>query len=108
MKATRALGIAMLITGLPLAAAAQSSPSPGGRELEMKTKERRSIVLPKPSPEQIRQDADAAVNDYAATKSPGKVVRETSPVRPSARPDLDADVRSGIQSQRLNDALRRR
>ena len=41
-------------------------------------------------------------------KGSGKVVRETSPVRPSARPDLDYDVRTGIQSQRLNDAVRGR
>ena len=107
MRSTCAVGIAMLIAGLPLAAAAQSS-TPGTRDLEIQSKQRRSIVLPKPTPEQIRQDADAAVSDYAATQNPGKVVRETSPVRPSARPDLDYDVRSGIQSQRLNDAVRGR
>jgi hypothetical protein len=74
----------------------------------MQSKQRRSVVLPKPTPEQIRQDADTAVSEYAATRETGKVVRETSPVRPSARPDLDDDVRSGIQSQRLNDALKGR
>ena len=107
MKPTLALGIAILVVGLPLAAFAQS-PSPTARDLEMQTKQRRSVVLPKPTQEQIRQDADTAVSEYAATREPGKVVRETSPVRPSARPDLDSDVRSGIQSQRLNDAVRGR
>jgi hypothetical protein len=107
MHATCAAGIAMLIAGLPLAAAAQSS-APGTSDLEIQSKQRRSIVLPKPTPEQIRTDADAAVNEYAATRNPGKVVRETSPVRPSARPDLDYDVKSGIQSQRLNDAIKGR
>ncbi len=107
MKSTLAMGIAMLVAGLPLAAAAQS-PKPSTGDLEMQTKQRRSIVLPKPTPEQIRTDADAAVNEYAATRNPGKVVRETSPVRPSARPDLDSDVRSGVQSQRLNDARKGR
>jgi hypothetical protein len=107
MKSTFALGIALLLAGLPLAAAAQSS-SPSTSDLEMQTKQRRSIVLPKPTPEQIRQDADVAVSEYAATRDPSTVVRDTSPVRPSARPDLDYDVRSGIQSQRLNDALKGR
>jgi hypothetical protein len=108
MKPTVALGIAMLVAGLPLAAAAQSPSTPSTGDLQMQSQHRRSVVLPKPSQEQMRQDADAAVSDYAATRGTGKVVRETSPVRPSARPDLNYDVTNGIQSQRLNDALRGR
>jgi hypothetical protein len=107
MKPTLALGIAILCAALPLTAGAQSS-SPSPRDLEIQTKQRRSVVLPKPTQDQIRQDADTAVSEYAATRDTGKVVRETSPVRPSARPDLDYDVRTGIQSQRLNDAVRGR
>ena len=97
----------MLIAALPVAAAAQS-PTPSTGDLQIQSKQRRSIVLPKPTQEQIRQDADTAVSEYAATRNTGKVVRETSPTRPAARPDLDYDVRSGIQSQRLNDALKSR
>jgi hypothetical protein len=107
MKATLALGVATLTICLPLAAAAQA-PAPSTGDLELQTKQRRSIVLPKPTPEQIRREADTAVSEYSATRSPGKTVRETSPVRPPSRPDLDYDVKSGIQSQRLNDALRNR
>ena len=107
MTSTLTLGIAILVAGLPLAAAAQS-PSATPSDFELQTKQRRSIVLPKPTQEQIRQDADAAVSDYAATRNPGKVVRETSPVRPPARPDLDYDVRSGIQTRGVNDALKAR
>ena len=70
-------------------------------------RQRRAVVLPKPSPDQVRSDADNAVSEYAGKRSPDRVVRETAPTRPSARPDLDYDVRTGIQSQRLNDALRR-
>ena len=104
MKATLALGVALLATALPLTAAAQSS-SPSS-DLELQRKQRRSVVLPKPSPDQVRADADRAVSDFAATRSPGRIVRDTSPVGPSARPDLDYDVRSGIQRDRVNDALR--
>ena len=105
MKSAVALALTMLTIALPLAAAAQSAaPAPG--DLELQRKQKRSVVLPKPSPDQVRTDADKAISEYAATV-PGAVVRETSPVRPPARPDLDRDVREGIQTQRLNDALRR-
>ena len=99
MKSTLALGIALLSAALPLAAAAQSSPTTG--DLELQRKQKRSIVLPKQSPEEVRMDADRAVSEYAASQPMGRVVRETSPVRPSARPDLDSDVKGGIQTRGL-------
>jgi hypothetical protein len=105
MKAVIALGAAIFATALPLVAAAQST-SPGTTDLESQRRQRRAVVLPKPSADQVRSDADRAVSEYAG-RSTDRVVRETSPVRPSARPDLDYDVRTGIQSQRLNDALRK-
>jgi len=107
MKSMLAVALALVTLALPLAAAAQS-PSPTTGDLELQRKQKRSVVLPKPSPDQIRADADRAVDEYAATRPPGRVVRETSPVRPSARPDLDYDVKTGVQSQRLSDALRGR
>ena len=70
-------------------------------------KRKRAVVLPKQSPEQMKSDADRAVDEFAATRNPGAVVKQTSPVRPSARPDLDYDVKSWIQTHRLNDAIRR-
>lgn len=106
MKSTCAVGMAMLIIGLPLAAAAQSSaPS---TDLQIQTKQRRAVVLPKPTQEQIRQDADTAVSEFAATRNPSQIVRETSPMRPPSRPDLNSDVTGGIQTRQLNDALRNR
>jgi hypothetical protein len=106
MKSTFAIGIALLIVALPLAAAAQS-PRSDGSDLSIERKQKRSIVLPKPSQEQMRRDADQAVSEYAAGQAaPGRLVNQTSPVRPSSRPDLDYDVKSGIQSQRLGESLR--
>jgi len=105
MKATLALAVAVFATAMPLAAAAQST-SPGTTDIELQRKQRRAVVLPKPSPDQVRTDADSAVSDFTAKRSPDRVVRETSPVRPSARPDLNYDVQSGIQSRRLNDLRR--
>jgi hypothetical protein len=107
MKPTIAFAVALLAAALPVAAAAQSTaPDPTDLQLEMKRK--RAVVLPKQSPEQVRSDADRAVDELAGRRSPGPVVNQTSPVRPPARPDLDRDVRGGIQSQRVNDALRNR
>ena len=108
MKPTIILCVAILSATLPVVAAAQSKPPAGSGDLELQRKQKRSVVLPKQSPEQVRTDADRAVSDYAATRPTGRIVRETSPVAPSARPDLDRDVKGGIQSQRTTDALRGR
>ena len=106
MKSTLMLGVALLTAALPIVASAQSKPSSG--DLELQRKQKRAVVLPKQTPEQVRSDADQAISEYAATRPTGRVVRENSPVRPSPRPDLDYDVRTGIQSERLGDALRGR
>ena len=97
----------LLLTVSPLAAAAQAPSQSGGGDLQIERKQRKSVVLPKPSPDQVRADAERAVDEYAG-RSPGAVVRETSPVRPPARPDLDYDVKSGIQSERINRELFKR
>ena len=107
MKSTFALTVALLTTALPLAAVAQV-PSPTTGDMQLEHKQKRSIVLPKPSPDQVRTEADRAVSEYTATQRADRLVRETSPVRPSARPDLDYDVKSRIQFRALSDALRGR
>src|SRR3954463_12569141 len=103
MKSTLALGIALISAAFPLVAAAQSAST---NDLELQRKQKRSVVLPKPSPDQVRRDADQAVSEYAATRPTGRVVRENSPVRQPARPDLDYDVKSGIQSQKIGETFR--
>jgi hypothetical protein len=108
MKSTLAVGIALLALSLPIVAAAQTK-APSSGDLEIQRKQKRSIVLPKQSPDQVRAEADRAVSEFAATQpTPGRAVRETSPVRPSARPDLDYDVRTGIQSKGVSDQLKGR
>ena len=76
-------------------------------QLEMERRQRRVIVRPTPPAETIERDAQAAAVEAEERQRQHEIVRDLR--RPlSRRPDLDADVRSGIQSQRLNDALRRR
>jgi hypothetical protein len=106
MKSTVALVLVLLAGALPLAAAAQS-PEVGAANLQLERKQRRAIVLPKAGADEMRSEADRAVSDYAAIQRPGRILDETSPLRQSRRPDLDYDVKSGIQSQRINDALRK-
>ena len=107
MRATLVFGVALLATALPLAAAGQS-PTPSTDDLTMEKKQKRSIVLPKPSPDQVRADAERAVSEYAATQDPRRIVNQTSPVRPPTRPDLDDDVKNGIQSKGINPSLKGR
>jgi hypothetical protein len=105
MKFWCALGLVLLAIASPLAASAQAPVTSG--DLQIERKQRRSVVLPKPSADQVRADADRAVDDYAG-RSPSAVVRETSPVRPPSRPDLGYDVTNGIQGERINKELFRR
>lgn len=107
MRTTLVLGIALLATALPLAAAGQSS-TPSTNDLTIEKKQKRTIVLPKPSPDQIRTDADRAVSEYAATQDPRRIVNETSPLRPPTRPDLNYDVTDGIKSKALGPSLKGR
>ena len=107
MRSTLVFGVALLATALPLAAAGQSL-TPSTDDLTMEKKQKRSIVLPKPDPDQVRADAERAVSEYAATQDPRRIVNQTSPVRPPTRPDLDDDVKSGIQSKGINPSLKGR
>jgi hypothetical protein len=106
MKSSLIVSVALLVTALPFAAAAQT-PSPSTGDLQIERKQKKAVVHPKQSPEQVRADADRAVDEYTG-RTPGQVVRETSPVRPSSRPDLDYDVKHGIQQRNLNKELFKR
>ena len=55
----------------------------------------------------MRVDAEHAVDEILG-REPGPVVRDTSPVRPATRPDMNYDVKSGIQSDRVNKELFKR
>ncbi|HEX5815031.1 MAG TPA: hypothetical protein VF010_06860, partial [Methylomirabilota bacterium] len=60
-----------------------------------------------PPAETVERDANAAAEEIEQQRRREETLRGvTRPV--PRRPDLDYDVKSGIQSQRLNDALRRR
>jgi hypothetical protein len=102
-------GLALLAGALAAApAAAQGPPPPDvqGTDLQTETKARRIIVLPKPRPETFADDAERAAAEVRSRARPEHALREET-TRPSRRPDLDYDVRSGIQGRNLRNALPR-
>src|SRR5262245_38774990 len=100
MKSRVFMSLALLITALPLAAAAQAPPATTG-DLQIERQQRKPVVLPKPSAEQTRADADRAVDEIIG-RDPNRIISETSPVRSPSRPDYTYDVKNGIGSERMN------
>jgi hypothetical protein len=103
----RTLLVAALALLVPVPVLAQAA-SPGSEtRLEMERRQRRPVVRPIPPAETAERDANAAAEEIEQQRHREETLSGvTRPV--PRRPDLDYDVKSGIQSQRLNDALRRR
>jgi hypothetical protein len=97
------LGLALLV---PIVAEAQTQTAPSTGDLQIERRQRKPVVLPKQSAEQVRADADRAVDEVIA-RDPSRVVKDTSPVR-SNRPMTDRDVTQGIQQQNINKELFKR
>lgn len=73
-------------------------------QLRMERRQRRAVVPSRPSDEAVANDTDAAAADAQRRQRQAETIRELR--RPSSRrPDLDSDVKGGIQSQRLRDVL---
>ena len=105
---TRALLVTAVMAAIlaPERVLAQAA-SPTETQLQMERHQRRVIVRPTPPPAVVEQDVQAATGELEQRRRQEETVRELRRPLPR-RPDLDYDVRSGIQSQRLNDALRQR
>jgi hypothetical protein len=107
MKVARLLMAVALVGLLPAPVMAQAASPDSDARLRQERQHRRVIVRPSTPPEEIQRDVDTAADEIEQQQRQ----RETSRglTRPAPRrPDLDYDVKSGIQSQRLNDALRGR
>ena len=81
--------------------------SPTDTQLQMDRQQRRVIVRPAPPPEAVERDVQEVAAEAEQRQRQQEIVRDLRRPLPR-RPDLDYDVKSGIQSQRLNDVLRRR
>ena len=90
---------------VPEAVRAQAE-NPSDTQLQMERQQRRLSVRPTPPAATIERDVHDAMAEGERRERQQEIVRDLR--RPvSRRPDLDYDIKSGIQSQRLNDALRR-
>jgi hypothetical protein len=80
--------------------------SPTETQLQIERQQRRLIVRPSPPAETIERDVQDAAAEAEQRQGQQVIVRDLQRPLPR-RPDLDYDIKNGIQSQRLNDALRR-
>ena len=90
----------------PASVMAQAA-SPTDTQLQLERRQRRVIVRPSPPAAVVERDVEAAAAEVEQRQRQDETVRQLWRPVPR-RPDLDYDVRSGIQSQRLNDVLRGR
>ena len=74
-------------------------------QLQQELRHRRVIVRPVTPPEEVERDADRAAVELRERER-DQVVRDLS--RPAQRtPQMDQDLKGGIQTRSLNNALRR-
>jgi hypothetical protein len=107
MTRRRAWLLVALMLLVPAPVMAQAA-SPGAEtQLKMERRDRRGVVRPSTPIDVIEKDADTATTEVEQRRREQETVRGVTRPAPR-RPDLDYDVKSGIQSRRLNDALRRR
>jgi hypothetical protein len=98
-----ALGAVFLV---PSTVPAQEA-SPTETQLQLqREQQRRVIVRPAPPAQTVERDVQEAATEAAQRQRQQEFVSDLRRPLPR-RPDLDYDVKNGIQSQRLNDALRR-
>ncbi|HEV8474964.1 MAG TPA: hypothetical protein VGR82_19480 [Methylomirabilota bacterium] len=99
---------ALALLLIPATALAQA-PASRETQLQQEIRHRRVIVRPATPPADVQQDVDQATTEIERRARENTVVRDlTRPTPPPhRRPELDYDVKSGIQQRALQDALRR-
>src|SRR5437867_8797922 len=93
---------ALAILLIPATALAQAPASPGREtQLQQEIRHRRVIVRPATPPADVQQDVDQATTEIERRARENTVVRDlTRPTPPPhRRPELDYDVKSGIQQR---------
>jgi hypothetical protein len=105
MRQRVALFALIALVASPVAAVAQQPPPSG---MELRQPRPPTVVHPPVTQgmEQAAQDAEQAKSEIEAKTQRYQILREGA-TAPSSRPDLGYDVRSGIQSQRINNAIKK-
>ena len=102
---TAPLALLAAVLLAPASVRAQAA-SPTDTQLQMERQQRRVIVRPSPPADVVEHDVEAAKAEVQQRERQEQIARDLRRPLPR-RPDLDYDVKNGIQSQRLNDFLRR-
>ena len=101
------LSLAGLAWGLTIWGSAWAQGGSGSDRPVSTLSPKRPVISPLlPDSEVAKQDAEEAIRELEARERTERALREATPGLPR-RPDLSPDVRSGIQSRQLSDALRR-
>jgi len=97
---------AVIVVAAALApAVVQAQSASTETQLQQELRHRRVIVRPVTPPEEVERDADRAAVELRERER-DQVVRDLS--RPTQRtPQMDQDLKGGIQTRSLNNALRR-
>jgi hypothetical protein len=104
MRATIVAAALIGLIAVPINAIAQQRSS----DLELRQPRRPTVVHPPISKEQeiAAQDAEQARDEIAAKAQRYQILRDSA-TGPRQRPDLGYDVTGGIQSQRINNSLKK-
>ncbi len=89
------------------AAVLRAEEPPGSLRLDLKAPRKPPVVHLLPAPGVVQEDAEAAAREIEAHRRNDEMMRGTART-PGRRPDLHYDITNGIQSGRVNDALRGR
>jgi hypothetical protein len=107
MKSDVTAVIALIGMLVPVTALAQAASVDTETKLQQKMRHRRVIVRPTTPPGEIQRDADQAATELLQDKEREQaVVRDLTRPAPRA-PQADQDLKGGIQTRSLNNALRR-
>jgi hypothetical protein len=79
-----------------------------GPDVERRLKQKRDVVLPKPSEETVARDLDQAARALGGPGGTDQLIQEGRRDRAINRPDLDSSVVNGIQAENAARALGRR
>jgi hypothetical protein len=107
MKSDVAAVIALVGMLVPATVLAQAASVDTETKLQQELRHRRVIVRPTTPPAEVQRDADQAATEVLQQKEREQaVVRDLTRPAPRA-PQADQDLKGGIQTRSLNNALRR-
>src|SRR5882762_3518261 len=105
MKRNVTVMIVLVGTLVPATALAQAASSGRDTQLQQEMRHRRVIVRPLTPTDQVQQDVDRAAAEIQQQRAQA-IVRDLTHPAPRS-PQMDPDLKGGIQSRNLNNVLRR-